>query len=385
MLSSGKGCTDGISRAFIPTSVKTDINRVYFAMLLVDVLVLKGASAASVAITFELIAVANGIRARAGRPSCFDVRISGSGARWATRLARLSSKEVASRPADVVIVPGLAWMDEQLIREGLQRRDAETARKALQAAFRSGAEIASSCSAVFLVASAGLLDARRATTTWWLAPLFRNLFPKVMLDTDAMVLTDGSVTTAGAAMAQLDLMLSIIARHAGPDLADSCARFLLLDQRPSQSRYMALSFLAAADERVSRAERWARARLHRTFSISELAKAVGLGARTFARRCERATGLSPVRFVQKLRIDKAMELLETTRLSLDEIAERVGYADPSMLRKLLHRERTPGARASRAGRKPEKSAAPSRTSAKRPPAPHRRPPVGAGRKGSKTA
>ncbi|MCK1497802.1 helix-turn-helix domain-containing protein [Bradyrhizobium sp. 183] len=112
-----------------------------------------------------------------------------------------------------------------------------------------------------------------------------------------------------------------------------------------QSRYMALSYLVAADERISRAERWARSRLDRTFSISELATAVGLGARTFARRCERATGLSPVKFVQKLRVDKAMELLDTTRLGLDEIAERVGYADPSTLRKLLHRERTTGARA----------------------------------------
>ncbi|WP_347338627.1 helix-turn-helix domain-containing protein [Bradyrhizobium zhanjiangense] len=86
-----------------------------------------------------------------------------------------------------------------------------------------------------------------------------------------------------------------------------------------------------------------------------------LGARTFARRCERAAGLSPVRFVQRLRVDKAMELLETTRLSLDDIAEKVGYADPSTLRKLLHREKTPGARASRAARKRDNGAAPSRT------------------------
>ncbi|WP_338075865.1 helix-turn-helix domain-containing protein [Bradyrhizobium zhanjiangense] len=83
-----------------------------------------------------------------------------------------------------------------------------------------------------------------------------------------------------------------------------------------------------------------------------------LGARTFARRCERASGLSPVRFVQRLRVDKAMELLETTRLSLDDIAEKVGYADPSTLRKLLHREKTPGARASRAARKRDNGAAP---------------------------
>src|SRR5215470_10164650 len=142
-------------------------------MPLIDVLVLEGASPASVAITFELLAVANRVRARAGRPACFEVRTSGSGAMWAQNLARLAPETMADGQADVVIVPGLAWMDEPLVRTGLQRPDAELAREGLRAAFASGAEIASSCSAVFLVASAGLLEARRATTTCWLAPLFR--------------------------------------------------------------------------------------------------------------------------------------------------------------------------------------------------------------------
>jgi transcriptional regulator GlxA family with amidase domain len=319
-------------------------------MALIDVLVLEGASPASVAITFELLAVANRIRASAGRPTCFDVRTSGSGSTWARNLANLAPASMADGRADVVIVPGLAWMDGQLVGEGLQRPDAELARETLRIAFGSGADIASSCSAVFLVASTGLLDGRRATTTWWLAPLFRQLFPNVVLDTDAMVVTDGRLTTAGAAMAQLDLMLTIIARHAGPDLADRCARFLLLDQRQSQSRYMALSYLTAADERVSRAERWARARLHQAFSMSDLAAAAGLGPRTFARRCERVTGLSPIKLVQRLRVERALELLETTRLNLEEISEQVGYAEPSTLRKLLHREAALGARTSRAGK-----------------------------------
>jgi transcriptional regulator GlxA family with amidase domain len=251
-----------------------------------------------------------------------------------------------------VVVPGLAWTNEQLIDAGLQRADSESARNALAAAHLAGAEIASSCSAVFLVASAGLLNARRATTTWWLAPLFRRLFPAVALETDAMVVTDGRLTTAGAAMAQLDLMLSIIARHGDVQLADQCARLLLLDQRRSQSRYMALSYLTASDERVDRAERWARARLHQPLPVSALADAAALGVRTFARRCERATGLSPVRLVQRMRVEKAVELLETTALGLDEIARRVGYAEPSTLRKLLRRDAALGARMLRAGRTP---------------------------------
>lgn len=314
-----------------------------------EILVLQGASPASVAITYEVIGTANRIRERAGRGPCFGVATSGSGKDWALDLARLGSAAAGRGKAEIVIVPGLAWTDEARLRHGLKQADAETARARLRRAFASGAEIAASCSAVFLVASAGLLDERRATTTWWLAPLFREIFPAVRLETETMVVSDGRLTTAGAAMAQLDLMLSIVARHGDPDLADRCARFLLLDQRRSQARYMALSYLAQADDKVSRAERWARARLGTSLSVPDLAQAAGLGVRTFARRCERATGLSPVRLLQRLRVEKALELLETTRLTFDQIAERVGYAEPSTLRRLLHRETGASARGLRPG------------------------------------
>lgn len=313
-------------------------------MTVVEVLVLKGASPSSVAISCELLATANGMRAAARRPPAFAVRLSGSGARAARVMFGRGFETAPPGPADVVVVPGLALTDEVAIAAGLARRDMAAARRRLVEASNEGAEIASSCSAVFLAASAGLLDGRRATTSWWLTPLFRRMFPAVTLETDAMVVTDGRLTTAGAAMAQMDLMLSVIARHADAALAERCARYMLLEARASQARYMAISFLSAADERISRAERWLKTRLDQTISVGEMAAAAGLAPRTFARRLERITGLSPVRFLQRLRVERAIELLETTRLSLDEIATRVGYVDPSTLRRLLRRNGAPGAR-----------------------------------------
>jgi transcriptional regulator GlxA family with amidase domain len=244
----------------------------------------------------------------------------------------------------VVVVPGLSLADERAMTEGLAREDVSAARQQIVDAYRNGAEIASSCSAVFLTASAGLLDGRRATTSWWLAPLFRRMFPAVNLESDAMVITDGRVTTAGAAMAQMDLMLSVIARHGDAALAERCARYMLLEARASQARYMAISFLSGADERISRTERWLAERLDENISVAAMADAAGLAPRTFARRLERITGLSPVRFLQRLRVERAIELLETTRLSFDQIAARVGYAEPSALRRLLRRNGAPGAR-----------------------------------------
>jgi transcriptional regulator GlxA family with amidase domain len=100
---------------------------------------------------------------------------------------------------------------------------------------------------------------------------------------------------------------------------------------------MALGFLAAADERIARADAFARKRLADDIKVDDLAAAAGLSPRTFARRVARAPGLSPVRFLQRLRVERAMELLETSRLPFDEIARQVGYAEPSTLRRLIRR------------------------------------------------
>lgn len=315
-------------------------------MTQIEVLVLSGSMPSSVAITLDVLATANRLQEARGRSPAFSVRLAGSGARTAASLATGARLVTGNgvRDADVVVVPGLGMTTEEEVTVRLARRDAGLARRRLAAAVEGGAHVATSCSGAFLFAAAGLLDGRRASTTWWLAPLFRRMHPSVILDPDALVVTDGPVTTAGAAMAQMDLMLAIVARRAGARLADACARYLLLDKRRSQSRYMALGFLAAADERVARAERWARKRLGEDFTVDDFAKSAALSPRTFARRVERAVGLSPVRFLQRLRVERAVELLETTKLSLEEIARQVGYAEPSTLRRLIHRSGLSGPR-----------------------------------------
>lgn len=306
----------------------------------VEILILKNAQASSIAITFDVLATANRLRQAAGRKPPFVIHATGTGARAAQALVGApSAANGGQHTARLVIVPGLGLSDAASIAQGLARRGAVQARTRLQEAAAGGAEIATSCSGTFLVAQAGLLNGRRATTTWWLANEFRQRFADVRLDTDALIVRDGNITTAGAAMAHLDLMLDLVARHASRALADMCSRYLLLDARRSQARYMVLAHLSAADERIARAERFARQSLETGFTIDQLAQAACLSPRTFARRLQQTLGLSPVQFVQKLRVERAVELLETTRLPLGTIAERVGYAEPSTLRKLIQRER----------------------------------------------
>lgn len=304
-------------------------------MLAVTVLALDGALASSVAITLDVLTMANRICLAAARPPAFDVRLEGSGA----HLFRPFLAFPESRPISpgLLIVPAQGFSKAASYRERLAEPDAAAGRALISAAAASGAHVASSCTGTLLVAGSGLLDGRRATTAWWLAPVFGELFPAVRLETAELVLTDGSCTTAGAAMAQMDLMVGLVARYAGSEVAEGCARKMVLDERRSQVPYMAIGLLAASSESVARAAAWARPRLGEGIGVKDLAGAVGQSPRTFSRRVAAATGLSPIQFLQQLRVERAIELIESTLLPFEEIAYRVGYSDPSTLRQLIRR------------------------------------------------
>ncbi|WP_340646037.1 helix-turn-helix domain-containing protein [Phenylobacterium sp.] len=297
-------------------------------MTRVAVLALPGGLASSLAITLDALETANDVSLRGGRKAPFEV--------IAVRAERGGMPELGR--GDLLIMPGLGVRSEAELIEGLATPAVRRAARFAAQAHMAGACVAASCASTFILAQAGLLSGRRATTTWWLAPVFRRLHPEVALVTEQIVVADWPIATAGAAMAQMDLMLAVVAKFASPGLSEACARYLLLDQRRSQAPYMAVTFLAGQDAQISRAEAWAREHIARDFSMDELAAAAGLSPRTFARRLASVCGLSPVKFAQRIRMEAAERLLETTRLSVDEVARRVGYAEPSTLRRLIRRE-----------------------------------------------
>ncbi len=297
-------------------------------MTRVAVLEIDQCMASSAAITYDVMATANRISQSGNRAAPFEVE---------TVKCRQRRSDAVLGDADLIIVPGLGVSSADELEEKLNSPACRRGVSILTEAFENGVSLAASCASTFLLAETELLGGRRATTTWWLAPEFRRRYPDVDLMTDRMVLADWPIATGGAAMAQMDLMLAVLGHFAGHGLSQSVASYLLLDERRSQAPFMAITYLAGQDDKIAKAESWVRDNISREFVIEELAKAVGLAPRTFARRIAAVCGITPIQFVQQIRIEKARFLLETTRHSVDEIARQVGYADPSTLRRLIRR------------------------------------------------
>jgi len=247
------------------------------------------------------------------------------------------------RIPDCVVVPAIGFKMPGPLETALARSDVQDAGAALRQWARGGATMSAACVGTFVMAESGLLDGHRATTTWWLGPLFRQRYPSVLLDESNMLVKSGRFVTAGAALGHIDLALWLV-RGASPRLASLAARYLIIDTRASQSTYALTDHLVHADPVVQRFEQWARARLKRGFSLDDAAKATGSSKRTLARHMRRVLGKSPLSYFQSLRVERSVHLLRTTDASVEEVATRVGYNDGATLRALLRRRLNIGIR-----------------------------------------
>ena len=240
-----------------------------------------------------------------------------------------------ARP-DAVFVPALGAKAPDALAEALARPDVRDAGECIRGWAGQNAVIAAACTSTFLLAETSLLDGQRATTTWWLAPMFRERYPNVHLDESRMLIESSRFLTAGAALAHLDAALWMV-RQRSPALAALSARYLVVDPRPSQAPFIIPDHLAHEDPIVERFERWARAHLARGFSLSGAAKAVGTSERTLARRLARVLGKPPLAYFQDLRVEHAVHLLQSSSDSIEQIATKVGYSDGVTLRSLLRK------------------------------------------------
>jgi transcriptional regulator GlxA family with amidase domain len=309
----------------------------------VAVLAVDGMFDSGLTMTLDILATANALSGQAGLPGApFEVTTVGGGRSVRTghglQLATTPWPELRDDPAqqpDLAVMPAIGIRPPAEIVDFVRGHDFLAAITALG---ESGAGLAAACSGTFFLAEAGVLDGLIATTSWWLSPAFRGRYPRVDLDDSRALAIAGNVTTAGAAFAHIDLALSLVHRHS-PALSDLVARYLVIGDRPSQAAAAMPSLLATGDPTIAAFERYVRGHLAGSVQIDAAAGALGVSERTLQRATLAALGMSPIRFVQEVRLEQATFLLRTTNQTPAAIAMAVGYQDVSTLRTLIRRRR----------------------------------------------
>ncbi|PAV25263.1 AraC family transcriptional regulator [Tamilnaduibacter salinus] len=250
--------------------------------------------------------------------------------------------------ADLVIVPTIGGPMEHVLSE-----HSDLLPHLAQQVDR-GAALASNCTGAFLLAEAGVLDGRTATTHWGFADHFRARYPQVDCHPERLITVDGPVACAGGGMAWWDLGVYLVAYYAGDRIARELSRSFVIDAgRQSQAPYATLqSRRYHQDPVIDKLQSWLEEQFHRPLDTADLCEVTGLGERSLLRRFQRATGDTPRHYIQLLRVEAARRSLESTNTPLARITQAVGYDDVSSFSRLFrkHTGLSPGQYRARFGR-----------------------------------
>lgn len=203
----------------------------------------------------------------------------------------------------------------------------------------TGVRIASVCSGAYILAAAGLLDGRRATTHWSHTRDFISSFPKIKFEPDKIFTRDGQIWTSAGISAGIDLALAMVAEDQGDEVARQTARQLVLYQRRSggQSQFSSLLELKAPNGRFAALLSWVREHLDASLTVEQLADRVGMSARHFARAFAAETGTTPSKAIERLRLEVARERVEFSSETIDVVAQSAGFRDAERMRRAFIR------------------------------------------------
>jgi transcriptional regulator GlxA family with amidase domain len=261
-----------------------------------------------------------------GQPDLYRVQVCGE-----RRTMRAGAFELrprfgldAARAADTVIVPGIVDPTRPI---------PEPVIAALRAAWDRGARIASICSGAFVLAAAGLLDGRRATTHWMGTEALARLYPSVTVEPDVLFVDEGRIVTSAGASAGLDMCLHLVRRDYGQATAAHAARLAVapLNRDGGQSQFIRHKAPQARDSLAPLLE-WMSANLDREMDVDALARRARMSPRTFARRFREQTGTTPLQWLLTARVRRAQELLETDCRPIEDIALCSGFDSPVTFR-----------------------------------------------------
>lgn len=267
------------------------------------------------------------------RSGAYDIRVM---AETPGRIASSSgvgmwAEPLSGEPLDTLIAIGGDGAQQAILSDGLLEW--------LRAAAPGARRIASVCSGTYLLAQAGLLDGRRATTHWHRSKHFARMYPDVKLEPDRIFVRDGNIWSSAGITAGIDLSLALIGEDLGERVARRTAQQLVVyHRRPGgQSQFSALVEMGGEQGRFADLVDWIRERLADRLTVERLAERAGMSARNFARAFAAETGMTPAKAVERLRLETARSRIEDTSDQLDVIARTTGFGDPERMRRAFIR------------------------------------------------
>ncbi|MEM7437677.1 MAG: helix-turn-helix domain-containing protein [Myxococcota bacterium] len=306
----------------------------------IGILALEGAHAGTVLGLRDVFAIAEQLQALTGESSDpLQTRILGPRRRHprAATGTPIPIDAVLGSDADpdVLVVPGCMTVPDRM---GERLREARQPAELVREYHGRGRIVAGHCSSVFVLGLAGLLEGRRAAVTWWAQSLFMQMFPNAKLEPDANVTVDGSVVCAAGPFSHYILALQVIEMVRGPGLARMCAKFALLDRAsPGQNIFRSSALGRDAYPLTYQIETIVRSRLPEVPTVEAVASALGMTPRTLQRRLLGTQSPKAKETIDRVRVDVAKELLETTEASLTAVAEATGYADSANFRRTFRK------------------------------------------------
>jgi len=289
-------------------------------------------SLANIEGTHQILRRVNDYLADAGRPPIFRIQLVGLRPDIKMHKGLFTvSPEVLVRDlssTDLILIPSVHGDKRKILA------DNQELLSWIVSQYRRGAAVASMCIGTFLLAGTGLLDGKTCTTHWQMADEFCRLFPAANLVVDKIITDEKNIYTSGGAYSWLNLVVYIVEKYAGRDIAVQCAKSFQIDiQRSSQSPFIIFSGQKDhEDTAIRQAQEYIEKNIHTRITVSQVASMFALGRRNLERRFKKATGNTVMEYIQRAKMEVVKKSLENTRLGVNEAMDRVGYSDPKAFR-----------------------------------------------------
>ena len=286
---------------------------------------------------YDIFTCANDYRKQQGQKPLFKIELAGVSAESSFINGLLTIKpEVnisAVKKTDLIIIPSLNREFSKVIEGNLLLADW------IREQYKLGAEVASMCTGAYILASSGLIDKKNCSIHWVAANNFRNLFPQVILKTEKLITDEDGIYTNGGGYSFLNLVIYLVEKYYDRQTAIYCSKIFQVEiDRETQSVFSIFTGQKShGDDVIKKAQAYLEDNFFEKISVDDLSQKFAVGRRTFDRRFTKATGNTPIEYLQRVKIESAKKAFETTRKTINEVMYEVGYADVKSFREVFRK------------------------------------------------